>query len=482
MVRPFRFPSLVTLLLVGFSLVLLPLLLALGSALYSLEKLTSYSQTVVYRSVRMTHSSRMLLEHLIAMERSAKQYLILADPALFEYYRDMRKTFAVELEGLRSVIKEADLLRLVAKLEGYEFDLYMIFMDPRIAMQTKIGEADQFPILRQLANQIWHLSNLIVAKNLEALEQRSKRGQQQTLQHLMIMMPIALLLLVFFVVLITRPIRQLDAAIRKLGDKGLDQPIKVQGPRDLEALGRRLEWLRIRLSMLEAEKQRFMRNISHELKTPLANIHEGVELLADQVVGKLTPEQAEIVRIVFDNTTRLYRMIEDLIRYSQLQRVDEAMRPQGVDMKLLVEEVIEDYRVRLRAKEIRLQSRLAAVEFHGFPELLRPMIDNLLSNAVKYSPRGSEIIVALFQRKGMMYFEVQDQGPGIPPEERKRVFDALYQGSTGRQLGIEGTGLGLAIVNECVAIHHGQVEILDPPQRRGTCFRVVIPLDGVLVE
>ncbi len=482
MVRPFRFPSLVTLLLVGFSLVLLPLLLALGSALYSLEKLTSYSQTVVYRSVRMTHSSRMLLEHLIAMERSARQYLILADPALFEYYRDMRKTFTAELEGLRSVIKEADLLRLVAKLEGYEFDLYMIFMDPRIAMQIKTGEADQFPVLRQLANQIWQLSNLIVAKNLEALEQRSKQGQQQTLQHLMVMMPIALLLLVFFVVLITRPIRQLDAAIRKLGDKGLDQPIKVQGPRDLEALGRRLEWLRIRLSMLEAEKQRFMRNISHELKTPLANIHEGVELLADQVVGKLTPEQAEIVRIVFDNTTRLYRMIEDLIRYSQLQRMDEAMRPQAVDMKLLVEEVIEDYRVRLRAKEIRLQSRLAAVKFYGFPELLRSMIDNLLSNAVKYSPRGSEIIVALFQRKGMMYFEVQDQGPGVPPEERKRVFDALYQGSTGRKLGIEGTGLGLAIVNECVVMHHGQVEILDPPQGRGAYFRVVIPLDGVRVE
>ncbi len=402
--KSFRFPSLHTLILASFSLVLLPLLLALGSALYALEKLTSYGQNVVYRSVRITHSSRVLLEHLVAMERSARQSLILADPGLFQYYQDVRKTFVAELQGLQKIVAEADLTRLLALLLG------------------------------------------------------------------------------FFFVSIIRPIRQLDAAIRKLGDKDFNQPIKVQGPRDLEALGKRLEWLRTRLSMLEAGKQRFMRNISHELKTPLANIHEGVELLADQVVGELTLEQAEIIRIILDNADKLYRMIEDLIRYSQLQRVDEAMHPQMVDMKLLVEETIEDYRVRLCANELRLQSQLAPLKFYGFPELLRSMVDNLLSNAVKYSPRGGEITVALFHKEGNMYFEIKDQGPGILPEERKRVFDVLYQGVIGRKLGIEGTGLGLAIVNECVVMHHGRVDILDPPHGQGAYFQVVIPLEGVQVE
>lgn len=480
--KSFRFPSLHTLILASFSLVLLPLLLALGSALYSLEKLTSYGQNVVYRSVRITHSSRVLLEHLVAMERSARQSLILADPGLFQYYQDVRKTFVAELQGLQKIVEEADLTRLLAKLEGYEFDLYATLLDPRIGIQTKIAEADQFPILRQLASQVWQLSNLTVAKNLEALEQRSRQAQQRTLQHLMVLLPIAGLLLGFFFVSIIRPIRQLDAAIRKLGDKNFNQPIKVQGPRDLEALGKRLEWLRTRLSMLEAGKQRFMRNISHELKTPLANIHEGVELLADQVVGELTLEQAEIIRIILDNADKLYRMIEDLIRYSQLQRVDEAMRPQMVDMKLLVEETIEDYRVRLCANELRLQSQLAPLKFYGFPELLRSMVDNLLSNAVKYSPRGGEITVALFSKEGNMYFAVKDQGPGILPEERKRVFDALYKGVIGRKLGIEGTGLGLAIVNECVVMHHGRVDILDSPHGQGAYFQVVIPLDGVQIE
>jgi two-component system sensor histidine kinase GlrK len=86
MLKPFRFLSLVTLLLVAFSLVLLPLLFALGSAWYSLEKLVSDSQRVVYQSVRLTHGSRILLEQLLAMERSARQYLVLADSALIENY------------------------------------------------------------------------------------------------------------------------------------------------------------------------------------------------------------------------------------------------------------------------------------------------------------------------------------------------------------------------------------------------------------
>ncbi len=482
MLNYFRFPSLVTLLLVAFSLVLLPLLLALVSAWYSLEKLVSDSQRGVYQSVRLTHGSRILLEQLLAMERSARQYLVLADPALSENYQHAHQTFITELRGLREAVKDPDLTSLLAKLENDELDLYTVFSDPKLDNQTKMAEADRFLVLRQMANQAWQLSNLIVAKNLEALEQGARQGQRQTLRHLMVMLPIALLLVGFFVVVIVRPIRQLDAAIRRLGDKGLDQPIKVQGPRDLEALGRRLDWLRTRLAMLEAEKQRFMRNISHELKTPLANIHEGVELLADQVVGELTPEQAEVVQIVFDNTNRLYRMIEDLIRYSQLQRRDAEMRPQKVDMMLLIREVIEDYRVRLRAKEIRLQARLASVKFWGFPDLLRSLVDNLLSNAIKYSPQGGEIAVVLFQNTGMMYLEIQDQGPGIPIEERERVFDALYQGSAARKLGVEGTGLGLAIVSDCAAFHHGRVEILDPLQGQGTYFRVTIPLDGIQVD
>ncbi|BCX80498.1 two-component system, NtrC family, sensor histidine kinase GlrK [Methylomarinovum caldicuralii] len=476
-----RFPSLSVLLLVSFILVLAPLILALGSALYSLEQLTGQSQRVVYQAVSLTQASRMLLERLTAMERSVKQALILEDAALFEHYRKLRQTFVSELQGLAKMSAgEPELRRLLRRLEGDEFDLYAQLSDPKLDRQTKLAVADQLAQLRQLAERIWELSIQLVGRHLQNLEERSRQARQQTMRHLVILLPVALGLVAVFIYLITRPMKQLDAAIRKLGDRDFDQPIVVQGPRDLESLGQRLDWLRLRLRMLEAEKRRFMRNISHELKTPLANVHEGTELLADRVVGDLNTEQEEIVRIIGVNAGRLYRMIEDLIRYSQLQSTETVQKPQQVDMHRLVDDVLEDYRVRLRVNEIQVRKQLESCQLFGFAEQLRSMIDNLLSNAVKYSPRGGVIELKLQRRKGNVIFEIRDQGPGIPPEERERVFDALYQGRLGKRMGIEGTGLGLSIVNECAMIHRGRVEIVDV-EGWGACLRVTLPVDGVRI-
>ncbi len=461
-------------------MVMLPLILALWSALYSIEKMSGMSQQVVYQSVQMTQGSRMVLEHLIAMERSAKQYLVLEDPSFWENYKRNRDTFVLAMKELLDAGEtHPELEKKLRKLEGYEFDLFAMLLEPGLDNQSKLAAADQFGYLRELAEDVWQLSITLIGKSLQQLEWQSQQARRQTLRNLMILLPVAAVLLGFFVYLIIRPIRQLEAAIRRLGDRHFDEPIEVQGPKDLEILGQALDWMRTRLRMLEAEKQRFMRNISHELKTPLANIHEGVELLHDRVVGELNTEQNEIVRIIAGNTTKLYRMIEDLIRYSQMQQVEENLRPQVINMALLVQEVIEEYTDRLKINNIQIKSRLDPVEILGFPEFLRTMVDNLISNAVKYSPPGSQIRIYLYRKGGGLHFEVCDQGPGIPPEERKRVFDALFLGRVGRRLGIEGTGLGLAIVNESVMMHRGKVEVLDSPFGKGAFFRVTLPLNGV---
>ena len=126
--------------------------------------------------------------------------------------------------------------------------------------------------------------------------------------------------------LIARPIRQLDQAIRQMGTADFTHAIEVNGPQDLRYLGQRLEWLRARLHELEEQQNRFLRHVSHELKTPLTAVREGAELLRDGVGGKLSPEQREIVRIVRENTLSLQKLIEDLLTYHQTR----AMEPQAL--------------------------------------------------------------------------------------------------------------------------------------------------------
>src|SRR5256885_9194259 len=99
---------------------------------------------------------------------------------------------------------------------------------------------------------------------------------------------------------------ELDAAIRQLGSADFSAPITVRGPEDLQTLGERLDWLRRRLAELEAEKNRFLRHLSHELKTPLTVLREGAELLNDQLGGPLAPPQRQVVAIMRDKIGRAH--------------------------------------------------------------------------------------------------------------------------------------------------------------------------------
>src|SRR4029079_1337753 len=110
---------------------------------------------------------------------------------------------------------------------------------------------------------------------------------------------------------------QLDQAIRRMGTADFAHAIEGNGPQDLRYLAQRLEWLRSRLSELEQQQNRFLRHVSHELKTPLTAVREGAELLRDNVGGALSPEQREIVRIVRENSISLQKLIEDLLKYHQ---------------------------------------------------------------------------------------------------------------------------------------------------------------------
>jgi two-component system sensor histidine kinase GlrK len=277
-----------------------------------------------------------------------------------------------------------------------------------------------------------------------------------------------------FSIIITRPIRQVDAAIRRLGAGQFRVPVAVSGPQDLEQLGERLEWMRRELLDLEEQKNRFLRQVSHELKTPLTALREGAELLSEEAVGKLTAEQREIAEILRHNSVELQKLIEDLLSFgaSQFRKVAVDLEP--VEIRRVVERVAADQRLAARARGITLDTAAEDVMLPADPEKLRVVLDNLVSNAIKFSPEGDRIRVDARVDGDVLQLDVVDHGPGIPPAERTRIFDPFYQG---RQVGagpVRGTGIGLSVVKEYVFAHGGSVEVVD--SRRGAHMRVRLPM------
>jgi two-component system sensor histidine kinase GlrK len=274
--------------------------------------------------------------------------------------------------------------------------------------------------------------------------------------------------------LIARPIGQIDASIRRLGKGQFSVPVSVSGPQDLEQLGERLEWMRRELIDIDEQKNRFLRQVSHELKTPLTALREGAELLSEEAVGKLTPEQREIAEILRHNSVELQKLIEDLLSFgaSQFRKVAVDLEP--VELGQVIDRVAADQRLAMRARAISLEISAADILLSADGEKLRVVLDNLLSNAIKFSPEGGRIAIDASVDHGMLQLDVIDEGPGVPTAERARIFDPFYQGRESGNGPVRGTGIGLSVVKEYVFAHGGSVEVLDRP--RGAQFRVRLPL------
>jgi two-component system sensor histidine kinase GlrK len=233
---------------------------------------------------------------------------------------------------------------------------------------------------------------------------------------------------------------------------------------------------------LAQEKNKFLRHMSHELKTPLATIREGTELLLDGSVGQLQKPQQEVAGILRMNGIKLQQLIENLLSFSAWQTKSEVLTLIDFALNELVVSVAKAQRLALHAANIQLKLEIDEITVNADRDKLRTVIDNLLSNAVKFTPRGGLITIRASKAPGSFVLEFGDTGPGVPEEESPRIFEAFFQGrrEQGGQLG--GTGIGLSVVLECIQAHNGTVELIDSDEFPGAHFRIHIPQTGDVAQ
>src|SRR6266403_1058208 len=226
---------------------------------------------------------------------------------------------------------------------------------------------------------------------------------------------------------------------------------------------------------LAQEKNRFLRHMSHELKTPLANIREGTELLMDGAVGELQSSQREVTAILRENGMKLQRLIENLLSFSAWQAKSVGLEVTEFKLRPLVKSVLENQQLTLVAQRVRLDVHIEDLAPLADRGKVRLILDNLLSNAIKFTPRGGTISIHARAEREQLVMDVIDSGPGIPAEERNRIFEAFYQGKTPQGGHVKGTGIGLSVVTEFVNAHSGSIEILEA-KAGGAHFRVRLPM------
>ncbi|NOY73022.1 MAG: HAMP domain-containing histidine kinase [Gammaproteobacteria bacterium] len=464
------------LLLMAFALITLPLAVALVHMGFYLDKMFVKSESTVYRSAQVATVSRLLTDQITVLERNARQYQILKDKSLLSGYKSRREQFHQTAKTLSGLIDTEFLKSQIEILIAKENILFEFLLRASRSTERAFNPEEEYTGLSLLAESILSESQTWINDQVNALAEMTKNAETVLLWQAIALVPGTLAFAVLLSNILSKPVRQIDKAIRQLGERELDQKIVVTGPEDLQRIGTRLNWLRKRLADLERKKGSFVRHVSHELKTPLTAVKEGSALLAEDLLGKLNSQQREVAQLIQRNTLLLQKMIENLLSFNMLETGTASLNFSLVSMSEIVNNVLADHNLALLAKGIQVRLNCAPIELNGDGEKLRIVIDNLISNAIKYSPDRSPLLIQLRRRKNELLLDVKDYGPGISPEDTERVFESFYRGSVMPHGDIRGSGLGLSIARELVDIHRGSIKVVQDASS-GAHFRVTLPMN-----
>ena len=467
--------SLSGLMLLGLALIAGPLLVAVVDAAIQIRSQSRASQDLVQDGVRTAQFTQSMFADIASLGRSVRLYQILGDTKVLDAYRETDQRLAATRNELARLLDDQatrDSLEEFANVHNEIASAVSATPPGSTAFAGILGRIDR---LSELAASIAQSSNQQIEVRLAGMLRQTQSTQKRLFWQSALLVPLTLVAILALTLSVGRPLRAIDRAISELGRGTFSRSIEVSGPRDLERLGAQLEWLRLRLLDLAQERNRFLRHMSHELKTPLANIREGAELLMDGAVGPLDNSQREVVAILRDNGIKLHRLIENLLSFSAWQKESVGLDLSEFRIRPLVKQVLESQQLTVVSQRVRLEVKVDDLTLRADRGKLRLIIENLLSNAIKYSPKGGTVYLHAAKQDTQLVLDVADMGSGIPPEERARVFEAFYTGRPPAGVQVKGTGIGLSVVLEFVNAHGGTIEIVDG-EFPGAHFRIRMPV------
>jgi two-component system sensor histidine kinase GlrK len=459
------------LLLVAFLLIAALLSAASLRGLFTLEKLLRQSSEGARRAVAHTADAQLLAERTVAMERSARQYLVLEDPVLRQRFEEAGRDARDALKRLADNLVSAN---LAAEWQAHESGIEdQLKGTPADLREREASITNAFRELEGINDTIANQVRVTTEQRNQVLMDELEAGRAELGRQMLIAIVVAVGLAFIFGLWLARPLKRLEQAVVGLGENRLDQPIEIRGPSDVRLLGRRLEWLRLRLAELDSDKSRFLRHVSHELKTPLAALREGVSLLEEGVTGSLSDDQKEVARILRQNTALLQSQIEDLLRFNAAAFEARKLVRQRVELIGLLKDLVARQRLQWQARQLAVKVEGDALWAEVDPDKLGTALGNLLSNAIRFSPPGATIRLSVTRVPGRACIDIVDQGPGVAAADRARVFEPFYRGERQPSDAVRGTGIGLSIVHEYITAHGGVVELQDDGP--GAHFHIELP-------
>lgn len=444
--------------ILGFSLVALPLIMSLLYSTVQISRLSTQGEVAIFDVAALIESNTQIASTLERMERFASQYIVLQDNDLKQQYFQQAQHLDSLLTQYRIENSDKRLQSLSQKFLKTVETVNQISQDDTQHRFTLEKIQKYFKELA-LTNQTINIrSNELITLHAKEIRDAANHINYMMLRSLLVI-PFTIFIALFFVFLITTPLKNLISNIKNIERGKFANKVDFEGAEEVEEIALALEVMRARLHALELQKSSFIRHISHELKTPLAAIREGAELLFDHSVGDLNQDQTEVTVIIRKSVNRLQQLIEDLLNFNIVLDSTSLQDLEKIELSSLLSKVITDWKLDLKRKKLSVTSSGDAIGLTGNYKQISVIFDNLISNAIKYSPIGGSIDIHYQLKGSQVTITVKDSGSGFVEKDLNKVFSAFYQSRLPEDKSIKGSGLGLTIVKELLMRHQGDISL-----------------------
>lgn len=272
---------------------------------------------------------------------------------------------------------------------------------------------------------------------------------------------------------ITKPLAALEAAVRRVASGDLTALVPVSGKGELASLSASFNAMTAELGRLEDAKRRIIADSAHELRTPVTLIRGSLEAMLDGIY----PIDEAGIRAAHEETIRLSRLIDALRELELIDSGGLSLSPEDADLGSAVERAVANFQSRAAEKGVLLAAARSGERVPARVDPLRfgEVLYNLLDNAIKHAPRGGRVEAWAGIEEGRAVARVEDSGPGVPAQERLRIFERFYRTDGSRARDSGGRGLGLSIAYEIVKAHGGEIGVGES-RLGGAAFSVSLPL------
>ena len=323
------------------------------------------------------------------------------------------------------------------------------------------------------------IGGVYLAESVSAISDTVKTIRNSLIVFCMLIIFIICLISLGISYVLTQPFAQFTEVARAISKGDFSRRAAVKGMSEVAQMGRALNYMCDELNALDVKRKNFVSDVSHELKTPMA----GIKLLCDSLVEAENPQIETIREFLNDMSEEIDRLTRLINRLLTLSRLDSSQAEDysDIDINALCAGVVRGLMKISLEKNINLSfenpqsgKSIISADYDKIYE----SVYNIVDNAIKYTPEGGCVAVRTKTEGGNCVIEIEDNGPGIPDDEKIKIFDRFYRLDDSRARDTGGTGLGLAISREAILMHNGTIEVTDAPET-GSIFIITLPIRNI---